>query len=75
MSQNSGKEGISNWILDTGATDHVSCSNSFFISYYKIKPVRVKLPNNHTITAMYVGTMTLSKNITLHNVLYILEFN
>ena len=72
--QNPGKEGKSLWILDTGGTDHVACSISLFISYHKIKLVRVKLPNNQYVYATHAGTIFLSKNITLHNVLYIPDF-
>jgi len=72
--RNPGKEGKCFWILDTGATDHEACSISLFISYHKIKPVRVKLPNNQYVCATHAGTVFLSKNITLHNVLYIPDF-
>jgi len=57
-----------------GATDHVACSISLFISYHKIKPVRVKLPNNQYVCVTHAETIFLSKNITLHNVLYNPDF-
>jgi len=62
------------WMLDTGATDHVACSMSLFISHYKIKPIKVKLPNDNQVCATHVGTVYLSKDIIIHNVLYIPEF-
>jgi len=34
------------WILDTGATDHVTCDMSLFFTYYEIEIVKVRLPNN-----------------------------
>jgi len=61
-------------ILDTGATNHVVCSISAFISYYIIKPIKVKLPNNQSVTALFARTIFLTKDIILHNVLYIPEF-
>jgi len=72
--QNPGKEGKSFWILDTDVTDHVACSISLFISYHKIKTVRVKLLNNQYVCATHAETVFLSKNITMHNVLYIPDF-
>jgi len=69
-----GKEGKSFWILDTRATDHVTCSISSFVNYYKIKPVNIKLPNNHNVVATHAETIILTHNITLHNVLYIPAF-
>jgi len=62
------------WILDTRATDHVACSISVYTNYYKIKLVMVKLPNNQRVTAFFAGTVFLTKDIILHNVLYIPEF-
>ncbi len=62
------------WIIDTRATDHVACPLSSFTSYYKIKPVKVKLPNNQSIIVACVGTVILTKNIILYNVLYIPNF-
>ena len=74
IKDNIGKRGMHSWIIDTGATDHVACSLSYFTSYYKIKPVKVKLPNNQTVTAACAGTVILAKNIILYNVLYIPNF-
>ena len=62
--QNPSKEGKSFWILDTGSTDHVACCISLFISYHKIKSVRVKLPNNYYVCVTHARTVFLSKNIT-----------
>ena len=73
-SNNTGKEGKNLQILDTRATDHVTCSISSFTSFYEIKPVKVKLPNNHDVIASHVGTVILTHKITLHNVLYIPTF-
>jgi len=74
--RNPRKEGKCFWILDTGTTNHVACSISLFIRYHKIKSIRVKLPNNQCVCvcATHAGTVFLSKNITLHNVLYIPDF-
>jgi len=74
QSLNKGNKGKCLWILDTRATYHVTCSISLFMSYHKIKPVKVKLPNNQNVTIVCVGTIFLSKNIILHNVLYIPKF-
>jgi len=71
---NIGKKGMNYWILETGATNHMACSIFAFINYYKIKPVRVKLPNNQNVTVIFVGTVFLTKDIILHDFLYILDF-
>jgi len=74
IKSNIGKRGMHSWIIDIGATDHVACSLSSFTSYYKIKPVKVKLQNNQSVTAACAGTVILAKNIILYNVLYIPNF-
>lgn len=42
---------LSQWILDTGATDHVYFSLSRFQWFRKIKPIFVRLPNGNTVSA------------------------
>ena len=39
----------------TGATDHVTYSKYYFISFYTTKPVTVKLPNDSHVTTNYAG--------------------
>ena len=64
----------SSWILDSGATDHVTCSLNNLHSFERINPVTVKLPNGHHVHATHSGTVHLSRTITLFNVLYIPTF-
>ncbi|MCI14810.1 retrovirus-related Pol polyprotein from transposon TNT 1-94, partial [Trifolium medium] len=33
------------WLLDSGASDHICSSIHWFSSFYRIKPIDVKLPN------------------------------
>jgi len=40
-----GKKNEHSWILDTGATNHVTFSKNNFISFRQIDPIRIKLPN------------------------------
>ena len=39
------KKNEHSWILDTRAIDHVTFSKNNFISFRKINPIRIKLPN------------------------------
>ncbi|XP_068498583.1 uncharacterized protein [Phaseolus vulgaris] len=57
------------WILDTGATDHVSCDLTLFLSHHEIKPIRIRLPNNTHVIARRAGTVLLSREFMIHNVL------
>ena len=48
---------------------------SQFSSFYKIKPITVKLPNNSTVIAEFAGTKIFSESFIIFNVLYIPEFS
>jgi len=63
------------WILDTGATDHVTHDLNQFSTFYKIKPVTVRLPNNSTVIAEYAGTKYSTNDFIIYNVLYIPDFS
>jgi len=63
------------WLLDTGATDHISSHFQSFTSFHSIKPVLVSLPNDNTIFAFVSGTVQLTPTLILHNVLYIPDFS
>ncbi|XP_014490460.1 uncharacterized protein LOC106753175 [Vigna radiata var. radiata] len=68
------KRGISSWILDTGATDHVTHDKRNFVTFHKIKPISIRLPNNAIITVEHAGTVQFSKIFVIFNVLYIPDF-
>ena len=63
------------WILDSGATDHVCNSPSWFTSHYPIKPIQVRLPNDHYVLANIAGTVSFPNTLTLTNVLYVPNFS
>ncbi|WVY99182.1 hypothetical protein V8G54_031333, partial [Vigna mungo] len=53
------------WILDSGATYHVSYSLQFFTSYHTIAPVTVDLPNGHQVTATHAGIVHFTSTFYL----------
>ncbi|CAN1178761.1 hypothetical protein LINPERHAP2_LOCUS33840 [Linum perenne] len=63
------------WIIDTGASDHITCSLDHFSSYEPINPLSVTLPTGHSVQATHIGTIFLSNKIVLHRVLYIPQFS
>ncbi|CAN1147768.1 Retrovirus-related Pol polyprotein from transposon RE1, partial [Linum perenne] len=62
------------WIIDTGASDHITCSLDHFSSYESINPLPVTLPTGNSVHATHIGTVSLSSKIVLHRVLYIPQF-
>ena len=67
-------QGKNLWILDTGATDHVAHNKDCFTTFFKIKPVKIKLPNNSDVIMYFAGTIQFFDNLILFNVLYVPEF-
>lgn len=63
------------WIIDTGATCHIACCLDFFITLTPISNCFVTLPNGSKIAVHSIGTVKLSPNLILHNVLYIPPFH
>ncbi|XP_016192606.1 uncharacterized protein LOC107633500 [Arachis ipaensis] len=63
------------WVVDTGATNHVSYSLNDFQSYHEIAPILVKFSNGALAISKIAGTIFFSKNIYLVDALYIPFFN
>jgi len=69
------QKSTNSWILDTGATDHVTYNKRYFITFYKIKHVNVKLPNGTYVKAYNAGLVQFSNDFIIFNVLYIPNFH
>ena len=63
------------WIIDSGATDHITSSFAWFQTYSKTKPIHVSLPNGCSVTTFYSGVVKFSPTLVIHNVLYVPNFN
>jgi len=63
------------WILDSGATDHISSSLENFATYRIILDIPINLPNGFIVYENIKGTIIFSTTFIIHNVLYILRFN
>ena len=61
------------WVIDSGATNHISHQQSSFLSF---KPMSntVNLPNGISVSIVGIGTIHLGRNLILHDVLYIPQF-
>lgn len=62
------------WIHDSGATDHMISSISFFTSPPIPVNIFVKLPNDSCIQVTHKGTIRLSDSLVLIDVLYVPTF-
>ena len=64
----------SNWVIDTGATDHMVHSVSCFTSITAILNTFVNLPNGESALVTHIGTVEISTKLVLHNVLCVPSF-
>ncbi|KAL0397063.1 UNVERIFIED_CONTAM: Retrovirus-related Pol polyprotein from transposon TNT 1-94 [Sesamum calycinum] len=64
------------WIVDSGASNHVSGNIALFHSYIKsASPHYIHLPDGSKRLVQYTGTVKLTSNITLENVLFVPQFS
>jgi hypothetical protein len=68
------KQQNTSWIIDTGATDHMVSSPSLFTSITAIVSTHVNLPNGSIAAVTHIGTIKLSENLTLTEVLCVPSF-
>ncbi|KAK9743216.1 hypothetical protein RND81_03G225200 [Saponaria officinalis] len=63
------------WILDTGASDHMCFNRDLFSDITTVsRPYAISLPNGQFITIDSVGTVPISSEISLQNVLFVPSF-
>ena len=60
------------WIIDTGASRHVTCIDSWLFDIHNVS-CPVGLPNGKSVTATKEGSIYFSKNLILKHVLFVPE--
>lgn len=63
----------SDWIIDSGATDHITCQSDFLLQPQPCD-IAICLPNGQHTSVHLKGTVQLTNNIILYDVLYIPSF-
>jgi hypothetical protein len=63
------------WIIDSGASDHICSSLSFYDKYQAIAPIQVKMANGSISYAKFSGTVKLFDKLFVHNVLLVPDFS
>ncbi|XP_025685414.1 uncharacterized protein [Arachis hypogaea] len=62
------------WVIDSGASEHVSFSLKSFKNLYHIKPIRINLPDGTQTVTDVAGTIEFSNTFHLVHALYIPNF-
>ena len=63
------------WVIDTGATDHMVHSVTCFTSITTVLNTHVNLPNGEIALVTHIGTVRISDKFTLYNVLCVPSFS
>lgn len=63
------------WIIDIGATQHVTSEKLWLIDVEQVHDCPLGLPNGSSVTATHKGSVRLSTHLILINVLFVLEFS
>ena len=62
------------WIVDSGATDHMTGNKTIFHNLkFCHEHLKVKVANHVFTRVEGIGTITLSNQLAIHNVLYVPE--
>lgn len=62
------------WIIDTGATDHIVSSPNFLNNLLPSHSTSVRLPNGAKVDIMFIGTTKISPNLSFSDVLCVSSF-
>jgi len=63
------------WIIDTGATNHMIYSTSFFTNITSVASKTIQLPNGQHALVTHIGRIKISKSFVLTDVLCIPSFS
>ena len=63
------------WIIDSGATDHMVLSISLLTKITSVAHIPVKLPNGESVLVTHIGQVQLSSNLVLDDVLCVPSFS
>lgn len=65
-----------NWLIDNGATNHICNSLTEFTSFKAVTgPEFITIPDGKQVDVKHMGTVQLTKDIILHNVLHVQDFH
>ena len=63
------------WVIDTGATDHIVINTQFLTSVQVVHIVSVNLPNGQSVIVTHIGSVQLSFTLLLTDVLCVPSFD
>lgn len=63
------------WIIDTGATEHITCDQNELQERFLSNEQSVKFPNGTSVPVKGIGTVNLPNGLKINEVLYVPDFH
>lgn len=63
------------WIIDSSVIDHITCCFTWFTKVRSVSHVHVSLLDQTKVLVTHVGSIKLSNDIVLRDVLYVPQFS
>ena len=63
------------WVIDTGATDHMVITTEFYTTKHIVDNISVNLPNGQSVMVTHIGYVQLTPTLLLTNVLCVPSFD
>ena len=65
---------MNSWIVDSGASEHISGNKLYFSSLFTCVPISIGLPNGNSLTVSLKGTVHINSELCIHDVYYSPDF-
>lgn len=73
--QNTGMFSTDSWIIDTGASNHMTGSVDFLFDIRDMAPMSIKLPDGRFTIANQIGSVKMGSRLNLQNVFFVADLH
>ena len=63
------------WVIDTGATDHMVITTQFYTTMHYVDNISVNLPNGQSVMVTHIGSIQITPTLLLTDVLCVPSFD
>jgi predicted aspartyl protease len=57
------------WVIDTGATDHMVITTKFYTTMHRVDNINVNLPTGQSVMVTHIGSIQITPSLLLTDVL------
>jgi hypothetical protein len=63
------------WVIDTGATDHMVITTKFYTTMHRVDNINVNLPTGQSVMVTHIGSIQITPTLLLTDVLCVPSFD